>query len=99
MGRDLIGSAANLAVQGGVKSADGEAVQGFELIGSLLLFDVLADDCDRGSAAASGEVAGRPKRAGPELLWDAWIVIFPNHPVRNAFQAIDQIGSGYAPVS
>ena len=29
------GSAANLAVQGGVKSADGEAVQGFELMGIL----------------------------------------------------------------
>jgi hypothetical protein len=91
----LIGSAANLAVQGGVKSADGEAVQGFELMGSLLLFDVLADDCDGCSAAASGEVAWRPKRAGPEFLSDAWIVIFPNHPARNAFQAVDQIGSGY----
>ena len=31
----MIGSAANLAVQGGVKSADGEAVQGFELMGIL----------------------------------------------------------------
>ncbi|MGD0904292.1 MAG: hypothetical protein ABR924_15245 [Terracidiphilus sp.] len=35
----MIGSAANLAVQGGVKSADGEAVQGFELMGSLMLFE------------------------------------------------------------
>lgn len=65
-------------------------------MGILLLFDVLADDCDGGSAAAdSGEVAGPPKRASPELLSDAWIVIFPNHPARNAFQAVDQIGSGY----
>ena len=90
----MIGSAANLAVQGGVKSADGEVVQEFELMGSLLLFDVLADDCDGSPAAASGEVAGRPKRAGPELLSDAWIVIFPNHPAGNTFQAVDQIGSG-----
>jgi hypothetical protein len=31
--KQMIGSAANLAVQGGVKRADGEAVQGFELNG------------------------------------------------------------------
>jgi hypothetical protein len=38
----------------------------------LLLLDVLADNCNGRTAAATGEVGRRPQRAAPQLLADAF---------------------------
>src|SRR5690606_30797752 len=42
------------------------------------------------TAATACEVGGRPKRTAPQLLADARVVPFADHPAGNAFQAIDQ---------
>jgi len=56
----LIGCAANLALQGGVKSADGKAVLALVLMWSFLLLDVLPGNSDRGTTATAGKVGRRP---------------------------------------
>jgi hypothetical protein len=54
----LISCAANLALQGGVKSADGKAVLALGSVWSLLLFNILPDNRNRRSAATPCKVAG-----------------------------------------
>jgi len=56
----LIGCAANLALQGGVKSADGAAVRFGASVRRLLLLDVLPDNGDRRTTTATGKVGWRP---------------------------------------
>lgn len=64
----LISCAANLAFQGGVRSADGKAVLALVLMWSLLLLNVLADNCDGCAASTSSEIAGRPERTAPQFF-------------------------------
>ncbi|CAM3842430.1 hypothetical protein BOTU111922_08290 [Bordetella tumulicola] len=57
----LISCAANLAVQGGVKSADGKSVRFLvHLVRRLLRLNVLAENGNRCTAAATGEVGWQP---------------------------------------
>src|SRR5690606_23103160 len=56
----------------------------------VLLCDVLAVALDGCTAATACEVGGRPKRTAPQLLADARVVPFADHPAGNAFQAIHQ---------
>lgn len=64
------------------------------LVRALLLRDVLADNCNGCTAAATGEVGRRPQCAAPQLLADVRVVFFPNHAAGNAFQAVHQVGNG-----
>jgi hypothetical protein len=69
----LIGCAANRALQGEVKSADGKAVLAFVFSAEsavVQLFNVLADHCNGCATTATSKIARRPKRSAPELFSD-----------------------------
>ena len=61
----------------------------------LLLLDVLADHCNGGTAAASGEIGRRPQSAAPQLIADAWVVFLANHPTGDTFEAVHQSRHGH----
>ena len=59
-------------------------------MGGLLLLDVLPNDFNRRTAAASSEIAWRPQRTAPQFLLNTWVVLFSDKKAGHAFQAINQ---------
>ena len=56
----------------------------------LLLLDVLPNDFNRRTAAASSEIAWRPQGPAPQFLLNASVVLFSDKKTGYAFQAINQ---------
>ena len=74
-------------------SADGGAVLGLFSMRRLLLFDILANHFDRGSATTSGKVAGRPERSSPEFFLNTGVVFLPNQSAGDALETVHQGGN------
>ena len=70
-------------------------LQGAALIQCLLLLDVLANNGDGRTAAASGKVRWRPECSTPQFLADAGIILFADHAAGNPLEAIHQHRNGH----
>ena len=70
-------------------------LQGAALIRCLLLLDVLANNGNGRTAAASGKVRWRPERSTPQFLADAGIILFADHAAGNPLEAVHQYRNGH----
>jgi len=55
-----------------------------------LVLDVAPDHIDRSTAAAAGEVAGRPESSVVGLYPDSRVAVLAKQPAGNAFEAVHQ---------
>jgi hypothetical protein len=55
------------------------------LMRRLLLLNILADNCNWRTAAATGKVGRRPQCATPKIFTDTWVILFSNHSTGNSF--------------